>query len=290
MEWFLGLEDWYKIIYHDSNAAARAVLPLVFLAMIIEVIGYRAQKKAYPWEEAGVSLALMFGHILTTTAAHAIIFGFFAFGVYHYRLFTLTVDLDHWYLGVLLFFLCDFAYYVMHRASHSINLLWASHSVHHSAQRLIILASARLTWTPIISGVFLFYLPIVWLGFSPEWVFGMVNATLAYQFFIHTELVPRLGWLENIFDTPSNHRVHHGTNDLYINKNYGGVLMIWDQIFGTYQPERADMKTTYGLVPAPARPSNVINIAFGHFFSIARSILKAPNWKSRFNMIFGPPQ
>jgi len=290
MEWFLSTEDWYKLIFHEGYAAGRAAFALIIFAMLMEVIAYRTQKKAYPWEEARVSLALMLGHLLAGAAVHGIIFGFFAYSVYHYRLFTLTVDMNHWYLGVLLFVLCDFAYYVMHRASHSVNLLWASHAVHHSAQRMIVLASIRLTWFPVISGVFLFYLPIVWLGFTPEWVYGMVSASLAYQFAVHTELIPRLGWLDYIIDTPSNHRVHHGTNDIYINKNFGGILMIWDHIFGTYQVELADNKPQFGLAPALPRPSNVFDIALGQFRGIAKGLINTSSWKSRINVLFGPPQ
>ncbi|MBU3584258.1 sterol desaturase family protein [Polynucleobacter sp. 15G-AUS-farblos] len=290
MEWFLSTEDWYKLVFNEGYAAGRVAFALIIFAMLTEVIAYRIQKKAYPWEEAGVSVALMSGHLLAGAAVHGIVFGIIAFGVYHYRLFTLTVDMNHWYMGVLLFVLCDFAYYVMHRASHSVNFLWGSHAVHHSAQRMIVLASIRLTWTPLISGVFLFYLPLVWLGFTPQWVYGMVSASLAYQFSVHTELVPRLGWLEYIIDTPSNHRVHHGTNDIYINKNFGGILMIWDHIFGTYQAELADNKAQFGLIPALPRPSNVFDIAFGQYRKIAKGLINAPSWKARLNVFFGPPQ
>ena len=86
----------------------------------------------------------------------------------------------------------------------------------------------RLSWTPILLGVFLFYLPIVWIGYDPAWVYGMVSASLTYQFFVHTELVRRIGWLEWLINTPSAHRVHHASNAEYIDKNYGGVLLIWD--------------------------------------------------------------
>lgn len=290
MEWFISTADWYKVLYGQGHTVASVILPFLIFGMVAEVFAYRIQKKAYPWDEAGVSFALMFGHLLAGAAVHGIIFGFFAFGIYRYRLFDLTVDMNHWYLGVLLFFLCDFAYYVMHRASHAINWLWSSHAVHHSSQRMIVASSIRLTWTPVFSGVFLFYLPLVWLGFTPEWVYGMVSMSLAFQFFVHNELVPRLGWLEYVFDTPSNHRVHHGTNDIYLNKNYGGVLMIWDHMFGTYQAERQDVKATFGLTNALPRPDNVFNVAFGQLIRFIKSVFRAPNWKSKLGIFFGPPQ
>ena len=112
---------------------------------------------------------------------------------------------------------------------------------------MVVSAAFRLSWTPLLSGVFVFYLPIVWIGYDPVWVFGMASAGLTYQFFVHTELVKRIGWLEWVLNTPSAHRVHHASNPQYIDKNFGGVLMIWDHLFGTYQAERPVIKIRYGL-------------------------------------------
>jgi sterol desaturase/sphingolipid hydroxylase (fatty acid hydroxylase superfamily) len=150
-------------------------------------------------------------------------------------------------------------------------------------------AAFRLSWTPILSGVFLFYLPIVWIGFDPVWVFGMASASLAYQFFVHTELVPRIGWLEWLVNTPSAHRVHHASNPEYIDKNFGGVLMVWDHLLGTYQPERGDVAIRYGLAHPRSAPGNPLVIAYGGLVDLLRAVAAAKNWRQRLAQVFGPP-
>ena len=160
----------------------------------------------------------------------------------------IPVSFQNWPALLALFVLADLAFYCEHRCSHRIRYMWAAHSVHHTVERLTVTAAFRLAWTPIMALIFLFYLPLVWIGFAPEWVFGMASASLTYQIFIHTELVPRIGWLEWLINTPSAHRVHHGSNAVYLDRNFGGVLMIWDRLFGTYQPERSDVTTVFGLV------------------------------------------
>ena len=158
---------------------------------------------------------------------------------------TIPISFSHWPSLIALFLLADLAFYVEHCCSHRIRFLWASHSVHHSSEQMLVTTAYRLAWTPILSGVFAFYLPIVWIGYDPVWVDGMASASLTYQFFIHTELVPRIGWLEWLVITPSAHRVHHASNPEYIDRNYGGVLLIWDHLFGSYQAERPDIPIRY---------------------------------------------
>ena len=150
-------------------------------------------------------------------------------------------------------------------------------------------AAFRLSWTPILSGVFLFYLPIVWFGFDPVWVFGMASASLTYQFFVHTELVPRIGWLEWVVNTPSAHRVHHASNPEYIDKNFGGVLMVWDHLLGTYQAERRDVAIRYGLSHPRSAPANPFVIAYGGLADLLRGVVRAGSWRERLTLVFGPP-
>lgn len=139
----------------------------------------------------------------------------------------------------------------------------------------------------MLSGIFLFYLPLVWLGFAPEWVFGMASASLTYQIFVHTELVPRIGWLEWVINTPSAHRVHHASNTVYLDRNFGAVLMIWDHLFGTYQAERADLTTKFGLTH-PRSSDNPFVIAYEEFWNMFKDVfrtgrfdylVRAPGWR-----------
>ncbi len=166
--------------------------------------------------------------------------------------------------------------------------MWASHSVHHSTERMVAAAAFRLSWTPILSGVFLFYLPIVWIGYDPVWVFGMASAGLTYQFFVHTELVPRIGWLEWVINTPSAHRVHHASNPEYIDKNFGGVLLIWDHLFGTYQAELPKVKIRYGLAH-PRSSENPFVIAYEDLWRMLKEVFTARSWQERLRSVIGPP-
>ena len=148
---------------------------------------------------------------------------------------------------ILLFVLQDFCYYWFHRASHRIRWMWSSHVVHHSSQSLNLSTAFRQSFTYPISGMWVFWLPLVALGFHPMTVVGSVMLSLAYQFFIHTQVIKKLGVLERVFNTPSHHRVHHARNPEYIDKNYAGTLIIWDKLFGTFVEERDDIPCEFGI-------------------------------------------
>jgi sterol desaturase/sphingolipid hydroxylase (fatty acid hydroxylase superfamily) len=151
-----------------------------------------------------------------------------------------------WWSIPLLFLLQDFLYYLFHRAHHRVRWMWCSHVVHHSSERLNLSTAFRQSLTYPLSGMWLFWLPLAWLGFHPDWVILVVGLNLAFQFFVHTEVVGKLGILEWMFNTPSHHRVHHGKNPQYIDRNYGGILILWDKIFGTFALEQAAPQ--YGIV------------------------------------------
>ncbi|HET9132352.1 MAG TPA: sterol desaturase family protein, partial [Terriglobia bacterium] len=143
---------------------------------------------------------------------------------------------DAWWTWALLFFVDDFVYYWFHRISHESRFFWNFHVVHHSSEHFNLSVAGRQSW---FSGVahWMFYAPIMLLGFAP-WMFALMHGlNLIYQFWIHTRFVRRLGWLELVFNTPSHHRVHHGVNEIYLDKNYAGALIIWDRMFGTFVVE-----------------------------------------------------
>jgi sterol desaturase/sphingolipid hydroxylase (fatty acid hydroxylase superfamily) len=205
MEAYPSLTD---LLSRSPNPAIAIFLPVFLATTLLEMLVILIREKSYPWKNAGVSVLMAIGHFITQVAAHGVIFGIIAAFIYKVRLTTIAVSFDRWDTLIVLFLLVDLAFYIEHRCSHPVRFLWASHSVHHSSDKMLATTAYRLSWTPILSGVFLFYLPIIWIGFDPVWVYGTVSASLSYQFFVHTELVPRIDWLEWVINTPSAHRVH----------------------------------------------------------------------------------
>ncbi|HVX78150.1 MAG TPA: sterol desaturase family protein [Bradyrhizobium sp.] len=176
---------------------------------------------------------------------------------------------------VSLFLATEFMYYWQHRLSHSIRWMWATHAVHHSPTRLNLTAAVRLGWTGNISGNFLFFIPLAWVGFHPLAILVMLALNLFYQFFIHTELSPRLGPLEWVLNTPAHHRVHHASNEACLDKNFGGVLIVFDRLFHTFAEAPSDEKLRYGL--KGGEPTlNPLRIAFGEWATLIRDMWNAP--------------
>ncbi len=188
---------------------------------------------------------------------------------------------NSWWSLLLAFLLQDFLYYFFHRASHRVRWLWASHVAHHSSERLNLSTAFRQSLTYPISGMWVFWLPMAWLGYSPDLVILVVGLNLAYQFFVHTEAIGRLGWLEQVFNTPSNHRVHHARNPQYIDRNYAGVLVIWDRLFGSYVPE--DEAPRYGIV-RQIQSHNPLRLTFHEWADMFRDA-----WRSRDPRHFWKP-
>ena len=200
MEFYLSFDE---LLGRTASPIIVILAPVFFITTVLEGLLIMRQQGTYPWKNASVSLGMAVGHFITQAATRGLIFGVIAATVYEIRLTTIPTGMEHWTSLIVLFVLVDLAFYVEHRSSHQIRFLWASHSVHHSSEKMLVTTAYRLTWTPILSGVFAFYLPIVWIGYSPAWVYGMASGSLAYQFFVHTELVPRVGWLEWLINTPS---------------------------------------------------------------------------------------
>jgi sterol desaturase/sphingolipid hydroxylase (fatty acid hydroxylase superfamily) len=286
MEFYLSFTDLAQRLPHTIQTI---FLPIFIFTILAEAVVIRARHGSYSWTNTGVSTLIAIGHLVAQAATHGLVFGVIAAGVYQIRLTTIPVSWDNWPSLVVLFLLVDIAFYAEHRCSHAIRLMWASHSVHHSSDQMAVSAAFRLAWTPILSGVFLFYLPIVWIGYDPVWVFGMASASLTYQFFVHTELVKRIGWLEWVINTPSAHRVHHASNPEYIDKNFGGVLMIWDHLFGTYQAERPDIKIRYGLSHPRSSSTNPFIIAYQELWRMLKEVVTARTLRERLRSVLGPP-
>ncbi len=198
------------------------------------------------------------------------------------------LPMDDWRVWVAGFFAVEFAYYWMHRWSHTVRWMWATHAVHHSANEFTLPAALRLGLTNVVSGSWLFFTPLVLIGFDPLLVVTLVAANLQYQFLLHTEFIGRLGPLEWAFNTPSHHRVHHAVNPRYLDKNFGGVLIVFDRLFGSFAPEDPAEPCRYGLT-RPLRSNNPIVIAFHEWVRLGRDVLRSRNAQTTWRALFGRP-
>ncbi|UZR97783.1 sterol desaturase family protein [Chondrinema litorale] len=226
--------------FPQSQYKGGVLLFLIALILLEVIWSWRNDKKAYQIKETFANLAVLFGFQFSKflfAGYQLAALGFFS----DLAIFEIKKSL---WTFLLTFVLADFIYYWFHRASHIWKPLWAFHLIHHSSLFMNLTTAYRLNWLSAIISP-LFFVPLAIIGFPPDFIVVSYALNLLYQFFLHTEFVGKLGPLEGIIDTPSAHRVHHGSNPLYIDKNFGGVLLIWDRIFGTYQPETEKVK--YGV-------------------------------------------
>lgn len=187
---------------------------------------------------------------------------------------------------VTVFLVVDLGHYVVHRMSHRINVLWACHAVHHSSEEFNYVVGLR---NSSFHGflIWVFFLPAAIVGVPWTMVAVCYGLNVLYQFWLHTRLIGRLGPLESLLNTPSHHRVHHGTDDHYLDRNFAGVFIIWDRLFGTFVPETTEPR--YGIV-VPLRSWNPVWANFQGFAMIGEAWRRAPNWRSRLYALFGPPE
>ena len=265
-------------------------IPFFILAMLLELyVTVKNNMNSYTVKDAFSSIAMGLGNVFLGFISKAIVFAALYYVYQNFRLFSIPVA---WWSFVLLFFADDFSYYWFHRISHKSRLFWASHVVHHSSQHYNLSTALRQTWSGgFYSFVFWLWMPLV--GFHPEMILLQMSISLLYQFWIHTETIQKMPkWFETVMNTPSHHRVHHGSNPIYLDRNHAGILIIWDKLFGTFQPELKDEKVIYGLTEN-IKTYNPIIIAlhewvamFKDFFTGNKSIMsrlkyliKPPGWK-----------
>ncbi|MFT4567000.1 MAG: sterol desaturase/sphingolipid hydroxylase (fatty acid hydroxylase superfamily) [Saprospiraceae bacterium] len=214
-----------------------------------------------------------------------------AFGAFYYlhELSPLKdVVLRQWWAWGILFFLDDFAYYWFHRMNHEVRLFWAGHVAHHSSEKMNFGTALRQGAGERLHKYF-FWLPIALLGFDPLMMFIAMSINLAYQFWVHTELVDKLPKLiEYIFNTPSHHRVHHASNILYLDRNHAGALIIWDRLLGTFAKEIDSERPVYGLTKN-ITSFNPLHVATHEYGAIWKDVRRASNWSDKLNYIFKAP-
>ena len=236
----------------------------------------------YDTTDTATSLSMGLGNVIINVAWKVVVAAIYA-GVY--ELTPLRISSHAWWAWVLLFFGDDLAYYWFHRVSHEVRVFWASHVVHHSSQHYNLSTALRQTWVPMT--YFPFWVPLALIGIPPWMIILEQAVSLTYQFFIHTERVGRL-WrpVELVFNTPSHHRAHHGANQIYLDRNYGGILIIWDRLFGSFQAETERVR--YGLTKNIAT-HNPIRVATHEYVAIAHDVRHARGLREALGYAFRGP-
>ncbi len=261
------------------------VVPAIVMASLLEawVLSRRAR---YDWRASGISFLDLVLRIAINLSVPLALSTPVTQWAQEHRLTDLR--LDGWQMVLLLFMGQEFCYYWFHRAAHRVRWFWCNHSVHHSPNELNLTAAVRIGLFGKLTGTFIFFSPLVWLGFEPKLVAQTLTLNLLYQFWIHATWIPKLGWMEYVFNTPSAHRVHHASNPQYLDANYGGVLIIFDRLFGTYVAERDDIPIRYGLVK-PQRSYNPLRVEFDAWIALGQDMLKAPSLKAALLHVVMPP-
>jgi len=259
-------------------------IPAFIALMIVEAIAaVIMHREIYELKDAAASISMGLGNLAADLLAKVIQFSVLTY-LHGFAIFPIGYQ---WWAWILLFFGDEFSYYWFHRVSHECRLFWASHVVHHSSQHYNFSTALRQTWTgSFMSFIFWLWLPI--MGFAPIMIMTMKAISLLYQFWIHTELVRSMGPLEAVLNTPSHHRVHHGSNPRYIDRNHGGTLIIWDKLFGTFEPENPADPVRFGLTKNIGT-YNPVRIAFHEWVDMFRDAWDAPGWRNKLRYIFGNP-
>ena len=283
-----------ELVQTVTQGIAAVGLEKVFLLLMAPVFALcmaaeawhlaRRGRQSYSVGQVSTNIFLALSHAVADGIAWALVIGLF-YGLYQHRLFEIPAT---WWSLVLLLVLQDFCYYGFHRSAHRVRWMWASHVTHHSSETMNLATALRQSLTYPLSGMWLFWLPLAWIGFQPETVILAVAVSLAYQFFVHTESIGRLPrWIEWTFNTPSHHRVHHGRNPQYIDRNYAGVLMVWDRLFGSFEPEEEPVR--YGIV-RQIDTRNPFVMMFHEWRDLFRDVARpGPLWL-RIKHLWAPPE
>ncbi|MGI5488855.1 sterol desaturase family protein [Microtetraspora malaysiensis] len=261
-------------------------IPVFAVCLFLEAVSFYFlpddDERGYELRDVRTSLAMGVGNVVVNLGWKLVVLTAYAAA---FAIAPLHLPADNPLTWVALFFADDLAYYWFHRTHHTIRVFWASHVVHHSSQYYNLSTALRQSWTPFTSMPF--WLPLAFLGFSPWMILLQQAVSLVYQFFIHTERIDKLwGPVELVMNTPSHHRVHHGSNQRYLDKNYGGILIVWDRLFKTFEPEGERVR--YGLT-TNIDTFNPVRVATHEFAAIWRDVRTARTWKGRWGYIAKGP-
>jgi sterol desaturase/sphingolipid hydroxylase (fatty acid hydroxylase superfamily) len=258
-------------------------IPFFILAVLVEHRLLALHRRdSYERKDTLVSLSMGLGNLASSALMQVLVIALGTW-LYQYRVFEIGQGAWAW---LFLFFAEDLCYYCFHRSHHSVRLLWAAHVSHHSSQRFHLGTALRQSWTDPLTA-FWFWLPLPLLGFHPLMVLTQQAVSLIYQFWIHTELIDRLGPLEWVLNTPSHHRVHHAANTRYLDKNLGGILIVWDRLFGTFEAEQKSEPVRYGIIKNIAT-FNPIRVSFDEWKSVLCDALHAPGLHNKLAYLILP--
>lgn len=278
---------WQQLqdLYNSPDPALYAI-PFFSLCILIELyLAKREHLAIYQAKDSAASISMGIGAAFITVVTKSIAFLVFMYLYNNYRLLDIPVAFSTW---IILLFADDFSFYWHHRLSHEVRVLWAAHVNHHSSEQYNLSTAIRQSWAEgIYKFAFWLWLPI--LGFHPLFIFMQMSISLIYQFWIHTQLIHKLpNFIEAIFNTPSHHRVHHAANVKYLDRNYAGIFIIWDKLYGTFAPEDPAEPVKYGIT-TNIHTFNPLRIASHEFVAIAHDVAKTKSWKQRLNYLLKPP-
>jgi sterol desaturase/sphingolipid hydroxylase (fatty acid hydroxylase superfamily) len=259
----------------------------VFLALIgLEfAVGLARGRNTYRLHDALSSIALGMLSQVSGIFVKAATLGIYALGFEHFALARLPANEPGvWLVALVLYDLC---YYWHHRLGHRCAVLWAAHVVHHQSEDYNLSTALRQTSSGFLFG-WLFYLPLALVGIPPPLFATVALIDLLYQYWVHTQQIGRLGWFDRWFCAPSNHRVHHAVNDCYVDRNYGGILIVWDRLFGSYQEERPDEPCVYGT-RKPLGTWNPITANLAIYADLWRDSLHTARWSDKLRVWVRPP-
>ncbi len=261
-------------------------IPIFGLTILLEAwVAHRRRLAVYDIPDAITSLQMGVLSQVTNAFTKVVAFGIYTAVYDSYRATAWPINsLAAWVLALLVY---DFFYYWFHRLNHEVGVLWAAHVVHHSSEYYNLSTALRQSSTTALLG-WLFYLPMAVAGVPPMMFIVVSLINLLYQYWPHTQLIGRLGWVDRVFVTPSNHRVHHGQNEHCIDVNYGGILIVWDRLFGTYAEERVDEPVCFGV----RKPLASFNPVWGNlklYADLWRASRRERGWRNRLSVWLAPP-
>ena len=260
--------------------------PVFFLLIGIELLVAKLRgRDAYASNDAVNSIGLGAISQLVAAFTKLLSIGIYAWCARHFALFELPADSVPVWIGALLGY--DLCYYWLHRMGHEVNILWAAHVVHHQSERYNLSTALRQTGSGALLG-WIFYLPLAVLGVPVQVFVAVALIDLLYQFWVHTEQVGRLGWFDRVFCSPSNHRAHHAVNDRYLDRNYGGILILWDRLFGSFVEEDAADPPVYGT-RSPLRSWNPLWANVEVYWRTAQDAWHARRWRDKLLVWIKPP-
>ncbi len=275
-----------QAVYEQLLILVSTPLYIIIIGLEILLSNY-GHKKAYTWKDTAANVYLM----LLNACLDLFVRGVYLFVLtyfFHYQVLSFSNVIVYW---ITLLVFEDFLYYWLHRFDHEIRLFWAVHVTHHSSQQLNFSVGFRSSvFQPLYR--FIYFIPLALLGFKPLDIVFIYAATQIWGIFVHTELINKMGWLEYVLVTPSHHRVHHASNPKYLDMNMGMFLIIWDKMFGTFQPElpvEEYQPLKYGLT-RPIEKETPLNIVFHEWGGLRKDFFRKDiGWREKLFYVFGPP-